>query len=221
MTVFDRTLVTATRRPAIAGMEALVPPLVAWLTIAAIAELLILRTFTRVAIHIPAIDAMAGPYTALAEAGRFAYYTAAVLAIASLAAMGFAAWRSGTVLGQLAAVARVEARERHREVVAQAQVGELRRVVGGRSDGVGVEAALEHVVGELLVVAADAGVEAGVLLHDGGLDLVEAVHPVAVADDGEHALAAGLVGGEEVAHAARRVHGCHGSIFPGRSGGPR
>src|SRR5687768_18122254 len=36
-----------------------------------------------------------------------------------------------------------------------------------------IEAALEHVVGELLVVAADAGVQPAVLLHHRGLDLVE------------------------------------------------
>ena len=39
---------------------------------------------------------------------------------------------------------------------------------------------------------------------------------VALADDGEHALAAGLVGGEEVAHAARRIDGCHGTSLSGR-----
>ena len=60
---------------------------------------------------------------------------------------------------QLAAVARVEARERHRQVVAQPQIGELGGVVGRGADRVGVESALEDVEGELLVVAADAGVQ--------------------------------------------------------------
>ena len=54
-----------------------------------------------------------------------------------------------------------------------------------------------------------------IVLDDGRLDLVESVRAVALADDGEHALTAGLVGGEDVAHAARRVHGCgHASILP-------
>src|SRR5690606_20563330 len=90
-----------------------------------------------------------------------------------------------------------------------------RGVVRALSDRVGVEPAAQNVVGELLVVAADAGMQSVVLLDHGSLDLVEAVRAVALADDGEHALAAGLVSGEEVAHSARRVHGCHSSIFPG------
>jgi hypothetical protein len=76
----------------------------AWLAAAALAELLILRTFTRVAIHIPGIDAMAGPYSALAEAGRFAYYAASVLVVVALAALAARAWRSGGVDGRLAVV---------------------------------------------------------------------------------------------------------------------
>jgi hypothetical protein len=43
------------------------------------------------------------------------------------------------------------------------------------------------------------------------------VRAVALADDGEHALTARLVGGEDVAHPARRIDRCHGSILPGPS----
>jgi hypothetical protein len=144
MTVLERSLVTSTRRRSSAKIVALVPPLVAWLTIAALAELLILRTFTRVAIHIPAIDAMAGPYTALAEAGRFAYYTAVVLVIASLAVMGLAAWRSGTVLGQLAAVA----------VVAIAVPAALLRAGPGLGESAPMNTIMLAAVGLAAVVAA-------------------------------------------------------------------
>lgn len=69
--------------------------LVGWLVVASGAELLILRTFTRIAIHIPGLEAVAGPYRFLAETGRLAYYTAAVLVIASLAMLAVAARRAG------------------------------------------------------------------------------------------------------------------------------
>ena len=62
--------------------------------------------------------------------------------------------------------------------------------------------------------------QAVVILDDGRLDLVETVRAVAIADDGEHTLAAGLFGGEEVAHAARRVHGCHGPILSSATARP-
>src|SRR3546814_9495336 len=59
------------------------------------------------------------------------------------------------------------------------------------------------------------------LLQHAGLDLIEPVRAVALADDGEDALAAGLVGGQEVAHAARRGDGGHPLILPGRAARPR
>jgi len=111
---------------------------------------------------------------------------------------------------KLAAVAGVEPRERNSEVVPQAQIRQRRGVAGRTADRILVEPALEDVVRELLVVSADAGVQARVLLHHGGFDLVEPVRAIALADDGQDALAARLLCREEVAHAARRVHGCHG-----------
>jgi hypothetical protein len=96
----------ATPRPAAWPLPAPSPEaVVGWLVAASAVEFLVLRTFTRVAIHIPGIDALAGPYSFLAETGRFAYYAASVLAIAALAALGFAAWRSGGRLGRLAPLA--------------------------------------------------------------------------------------------------------------------
>jgi hypothetical protein len=50
--------------------------LVAILGLAAAVELAILRTFTRTAIHIPALEQMQDPYEALAGAGRYAYFVA-------------------------------------------------------------------------------------------------------------------------------------------------
>lgn len=51
----------------------------AWLAAAAVVELVVLRSFTRTAIHIPGMEAMATPYRVLTLAGRFDYYVAAVL----------------------------------------------------------------------------------------------------------------------------------------------
>ena len=80
------------------------------------------------------------------------------------------------------------------------------------------QAALQHAERELLVVAAEAGVQAIAVLHDRRLDLVEAVRAIDLADDAEHALAPRLLGGEEVAHAAGRVHRTgHGAILTDRA----
>ncbi len=115
---------------------------------------------------------------------------------------------------QLGAVGRVEAGQRHRQVEAQAQVGEVERLLRGLQVVVG-ETALEDAERELLVVAAESGVQALGVLRDRGLDLVEAVAAVHPADDGEDRLAPGLVGGEEVAHAARRIDLlCHPPSLP-------
>src|SRR5690606_6477633 len=111
------------------------------------------------------------------------------------------------------------ARERHRQVEAQAEVDEVERLFG-TVQILTREAALEHPEGELLVVAAEARVQTRRVLHDGGLDLVEAVRTVGVLDDGEDALAPRLLGREEVPHAAGRVHlTCHPSILSAPRGG--
>ena len=89
--------------PALTGAPTVA--VVGWLVAASVVELLVLRTFTRVAIHIPGLERMAGPYTVLSDAGRLAYYSAAMLAIAALGTLTFAAWRSGTGLGRLATIA--------------------------------------------------------------------------------------------------------------------
>jgi len=59
--------------------------LVSVLGIAALVELAVLRTFTRTAIHIPALEQMQGPYELLAGAGRYAYFVAAGLVFPVLA----------------------------------------------------------------------------------------------------------------------------------------
>ena len=100
---------------------------------------------------------------------------------------------------------RVEAGERNGQVEAQAEVDQVERLVG-RLQVVVREAALHHAERELLVVAAEAGVQAIAVLHDRGLDLVEPVRAVGARMTAEHALAPRLLGGEEVAHAARGVH---------------
>jgi hypothetical protein len=61
-----------------------------WLAISALIEFLILRTGTRIAIHVPAGEALRAPYLVLAALGRFAFFVALVLVIALLA-MAFVA----------------------------------------------------------------------------------------------------------------------------------
>ncbi|MCC6381890.1 MAG: hypothetical protein IT304_05235 [Dehalococcoidia bacterium] len=75
------------------------------LTLAALVELFVLRTFTRTAIHIPALEELAGPYTLLAGLGRYAYYLSVVLLIAALPLLALALWRRRTLTGVVAAVA--------------------------------------------------------------------------------------------------------------------
>ena len=114
---------------------------------------------------------------------------------------------------QLGAVAGVEPGERHGQVEAQPEVDEVEGLLGGGEISSRRQSALEHAEGELLVVAAEPRVQALAVLHDRRLDLVETVGPVALPDDAEHALAPLLLGGEEVAHAARGIYGsCHGAI---------
>ena len=49
-------------RPRAAGIGGAFPALAAGLSLAAAVELLVLRSFTRTAIHIPALEWFAGPY---------------------------------------------------------------------------------------------------------------------------------------------------------------
>src|SRR5690554_6254265 len=107
---------------------------------------------------------------------------------------------------QLGAVRRIEAREWHRQVEAQPEVGQVEGV-GCHSEVLAREPPLEDSEGQLLVVAAEARVQARTVLHDRGLDFVEAVGTVDIADDAEHALASRLLGGEEIAHATGRIDG--------------
>ena len=106
---------------------------------------------------------------------------------------------------QAPAVARDKSCKRHREVKTQAEVAQLERVAVLRSlrERILVEAAAHDRVRELLVVAAHPGVQSRLFFHDRGLDLVETMFGVHLANHGEDALAASLVGGQEVAHAAR------------------
>lgn len=57
------------------------------LVLLATTELLLLRTLTRTAIHIPGIERTAAPYRLVAEAGRLAYYLAVVVLVLVLIAV--------------------------------------------------------------------------------------------------------------------------------------
>lgn len=78
-------------------------PVVLGLGLAAALELLILRTLTRTAIHIPAMDALATPYEAVSFAGRYAYYVAAVLLMVALPLAAIHLWSAGDLAARGAA----------------------------------------------------------------------------------------------------------------------
>jgi hypothetical protein len=90
----------ANPRPAV---ETIIP----WLTGAALVELLVLRVFTRTAIHIPALEQLSGPYGTIASFGRYAYYVAIVLLIAALPVVCAALWRRADLASRAAAAALV------------------------------------------------------------------------------------------------------------------
>lgn len=68
--------------------------LVAGLAFASAVELAILRTFTRTAIHIPALDSLQKPYAVLTAAGEYAYFVAVALVVPALAALAFHLFRA-------------------------------------------------------------------------------------------------------------------------------
>lgn len=92
---------TAERGWGLAGLR--LETIVGWLLVAVAVELVVLRTLTRIAIHVPGLGAVAGPYELLAGAGRFAYYAATVVALVAAAMLVSAAWRAGSVGGRLIA----------------------------------------------------------------------------------------------------------------------
>lgn len=88
---------TAERRPVPA-----LPPAIALgaagLAAASAVELLILRTFTRTAIHIPGITALREPYEVLSFGGRYAYFGAVTLLLLAVPTAAWALWsRRGAV----------------------------------------------------------------------------------------------------------------------------
>jgi hypothetical protein len=88
------------------GESALPPGIVlgaVGLAAASAVELLILRTFTRTAIHIPGITALREPYEALSFGGRYAYFVAVALLVFALPASAVALWRCGPVQRGMAA----------------------------------------------------------------------------------------------------------------------
>lgn len=77
----------------------------AGLAVASVIELLILRTFTRTAVHIPALSELRDPYEALASLGRYSYYVSAVLLILSLPFAVVRLWGRGDLYARVAAAA--------------------------------------------------------------------------------------------------------------------
>lgn len=65
----------------------------AGLAVASAVELLILRTFTRTAIHIPGITALREPYEALSLGGRYAYFVSVALLLIAVPVVAWVLWR--------------------------------------------------------------------------------------------------------------------------------
>ncbi len=80
-----------------------VAAVIPWLACAALAELFLLRTGTRLAIHIPAAEALEGPYLVAALVGRFAFFVALVLAVLAAGAALSALWARGDAPARVAA----------------------------------------------------------------------------------------------------------------------
>jgi hypothetical protein len=72
---------------------------------AATVELLILRLFTRTALHIPAIEQLSGPYEMLTVLGRYAYYLSALLLVVTLPVLGLALWQRAALPLRVASLA--------------------------------------------------------------------------------------------------------------------
>ncbi len=66
------------------------------LAIVAAIELLVLRTFTRTAVHIPALEALAGPYRVISGFGRYAYFVSLALLLLAVPLIIRAGWRRRT-----------------------------------------------------------------------------------------------------------------------------
>ncbi len=65
------------------------PLLIGSLALASTVELAILRTFTRTAIHIPALHSLQEPYRILTAGGEYAYFVAVALVVPAFAALCF------------------------------------------------------------------------------------------------------------------------------------
>lgn len=77
------------RRPTTASAVSDTTLLVGALAVASLIELTILRTFTRTAIHIPAMNALQRPYEWLSTAGEYAYFVSVALLVPALAVLAF------------------------------------------------------------------------------------------------------------------------------------
>ncbi len=114
------------------------------LALSAAVELLVLRSFTRTAVHIPALEQMAEPYKVIATMGRSAYYVAGALMVVAAVLMVRLCWaeRRGATWAAASGVA---------VFLAAAAWG-----VGGGANSVGVDVATLGAVG----VVAGAGAAA-------------------------------------------------------------
>ncbi len=75
--------------------------LTAWLGIAVLVELVLLRTGTRTLIHIPGLGRFDVSIGVLSEVGRLAYYIALVLVVSTLFHLGWSCWVTRSATGRL------------------------------------------------------------------------------------------------------------------------
>jgi hypothetical protein len=154
-------------RPGVGPRAASHPSLVVGaLAAVAVFELAVLRTFSRTAIHIPALHQMAKPYEYISFAGRFAYFLAVVLLIVALQ------WLIRTCWGAKTPTARAGA------VVA----GGFAAVAGAGALGVAGNLAVDAATVAAVVLLAGA---VGGLSHRGAA-LVAGLFACAFAFDGAH-----------------------------------
>jgi hypothetical protein len=100
MTVLSRPTSTGFRIPSGAAAG-----LLGGLAAASLVELLILRTFTRTAIHIPAAPALHEPFEVLSFAGRYAYFISIALLVSGLPLAATFLWRAGAPAARVTAAA--------------------------------------------------------------------------------------------------------------------
>jgi len=92
-------------RPAVAPPVVQLEPVAVALAVASVIELMVLRAFTRTAVHIPALSALQRPYEFISTFGRYSYFVAVVLLLVAFPVAVVALWCRGDFAARMAAAA--------------------------------------------------------------------------------------------------------------------